>query len=47
MILHALPACASLFVLEEYLPNEWTFHGYVVSDCGAIYDMRGTLYGAA
>jgi beta-glucosidase len=33
-----LPACASPFLLGT-LRNGWGFHGYVVSDCGAVYDM--------
>jgi beta-glucosidase len=32
------PACASS-LLFNLLRNEWEFHGYVVSDCGAISDL--------
>src|SRR3989475_1161976 len=33
------PACASDLLLRDILRGEWTFPGYVVSDCGAIDDM--------
>src|SRR5882724_3181277 len=33
-----LPACASPFLLGT-VREKWGFHGYVVSDCGAVYDM--------
>lgn len=33
------PACASPTLLEEILRGQWGFEGYVVSDCGAIYDI--------
>jgi beta-glucosidase len=33
-----LPACASPFLLDT-LRNSWGFRGYVVSDCGAVYDI--------
>ena len=33
------PACASEFLLEEQLRKKWAFHGYVVSDCGAVVDI--------
>ena len=47
------PACASADLLQKRLREEWGFHGYVVSDCGAVNDIhRGhkfvpTLGGAA
>ena len=33
------PACASDLLLRDILRGEWTFPGYVVSDCGAIDDI--------
>jgi len=33
------PCCASPTLLEKILRQEWGFDGYVVSDCGAIYDI--------
>jgi beta-glucosidase len=33
------PCCASDFLLDETLRKKWGFTGYVVSDCGAIYDI--------
>jgi len=33
------PCCASQTLLQEILRNEWGFHGYVVSDCGAVSDI--------
>ena len=32
-------ACASPRLLDEILRKQWGFHGYVVSDCGAIGDI--------
>ncbi|MDE3168006.1 MAG: glycoside hydrolase family 3 C-terminal domain-containing protein, partial [Acidobacteriota bacterium] len=34
-----IPACANTMLLEQYLKGSWGFQGYVVSDCGAIYDI--------
>ena len=34
-----VPACASRDLLETRLRDSWRFGGYVVSDCGAIYDI--------
>ncbi|MBN1135306.1 MAG: glycoside hydrolase family 3 C-terminal domain-containing protein, partial [Anaerolineae bacterium] len=33
------PGCASPTLLQKILIGEWGFDGYVVSDCGAIYDI--------
>jgi beta-glucosidase len=33
------PACASAFLLQQHLRDAWGFHGYVVSDCGAVTDI--------
>jgi len=39
------PACASKMLLEKTLRGDWRFHGYVVSDCGAIGDIaKGHKY---
>jgi beta-glucosidase len=35
------PACASELLLTDLLRQRWGFDGYVVSDCGAINDIRG------
>ena len=32
-------ACGSWMLLEDILRNKWNFDGFVVSDCGAIYDI--------
>lgn len=32
-------ASASWLLLEDILRNKWGFEGYVVSDCGAVYDI--------
>ena len=32
--LYGVPACASEFLMEERLRNDWGFDGYVVTDCG-------------
>jgi len=37
--LYGEPCCSSPFLLQEILRQEWGFDGYVVSDCGAIYDI--------
>ena len=36
------PACASPRLLTDILRKEWGFGGYVVSDCGAIWDIYTT-----
>jgi len=33
------PACAQLMLLQQHLRDDWDFHGYVVSDCGAASDI--------
>ncbi|MEJ2193761.1 MAG: glycoside hydrolase family 3 C-terminal domain-containing protein [Ignavibacteriaceae bacterium] len=40
--LNQVPCNANTFLLNDILRRKWGFEGYVVSDCGAIYDM---LYG--
>ena len=32
---NGVPACASDFLMNERLRDDWGFDGYVVSDCGA------------
>lgn len=34
-----VPCCASDFLLDKLLRKKWGFSGYVVSDCGAIWDI--------
>ena len=34
-----VPCCASDFLLDQTLRKKWGFQGYVVSDCGAIWDI--------
>jgi len=34
------PCCASKFLLEEVLRDEWGFEGHVVSDCWALADIH-------
>ena len=33
------PCCANKKLMTDILRGEWKFNGYVVSDCGAIYDI--------
>ena len=33
------PACAQPMLLQQHLREDWHFHGYVVSDCGAAADI--------
>jgi beta-glucosidase len=37
--LYNTPCCASDLLLDETLRKKWGFEGYVVSDCGAIWDI--------
>ncbi len=37
--LHGVPACASSDLLATRLRHEWSFTGYVVTDCDAVEDM--------
>ncbi len=40
-----VPACGSTMLLQDKLRKAWGFHGYVVSDCGAIGDfVKGHKY---
>ena len=36
---YGVPACASKFLLQETLRDDWKFQGYVTSDCGAVEDI--------
>ena len=38
--IYGKPACANPLLLTEILRKRWGFDGYVVSDCGAINDIR-------
>jgi beta-glucosidase len=37
--LNHVPCNANMFLLTDLLRHQWGFEGYVVSDCGAIFDM--------
>ena len=37
--INGVPACASMFLLDDLLRKQWGFEGYVVSDCDAISDI--------
>ena len=37
--LNGIPCTANTFLLQDILRNEWQFPGWVVTDCGAIYDI--------
>jgi beta-glucosidase len=37
--LNGTPACANSELLQNHLRDAWGFRGYVVSDCGAVYDI--------
>lgn len=34
-----VPACASQYLMQDILREKWGFKGFVVSDCGAVYDI--------
>jgi beta-glucosidase len=36
---NGVPACASTFLLQKTLRDDWGFQGYVTSDCGAVGDI--------
>jgi len=36
---NGVPACANAFLLQKTLRDDWGFHGYVTSDCGAVGDI--------
>ena len=38
--LNGIPCTANTFLLQDILRNEWQFPGWVVTDCGAIYDIH-------
>mgnify|MGYP001477752114 FL=1 len=38
--LNGIPCTANNFLLHDILRNEWNFPGWVVTDCGAIYDIH-------
>ena len=38
--LNGIPCAANKFLLQDILRNEWNFPGWVVTDCGAIYDIH-------
>jgi beta-glucosidase len=37
--LNGQPACANTVLLQDYLRKDWSFQGYIVSDCGAVEDI--------
>ena len=37
---NGIPACANSKLLQDILRDEWGFNGYVISDEGAIEDIR-------
>ncbi|KAH3743526.1 glycosyl hydrolase [Pelomyxa schiedti] len=40
--LNGVPTCASDFLLNDVLRNQWHFDGYVVSDCDSVADVYAT-----
>jgi beta-glucosidase len=39
----SVPACANTRLLQHYLYQDWGFHGFVTSDCGAISDFYSPI----
>jgi beta-glucosidase len=39
--INGVPACASANLLTTVLRGQWEFNGYVVSDCGALFNISG------
>lgn len=37
--LNGIPCCCNTMLLDDVLRKEWGFQGFVVSDCGAIWDI--------
>lgn len=37
---NGVPCCCNDYLLNKVLREEWGFKGHVVSDCGAIYDIK-------
>lgn len=35
-----VPCCCNRYLLKDILRKDWGFEGHVVSDCGAIYDIK-------
>ena len=38
--LDGVPCCCNEYLLKDVLREKWGFDGHVVSDCGAIYDIK-------
>ncbi len=37
---NGVPSCCNEYLLKDILREKWGFKGHVVSDCGAIYDIK-------
>ncbi|MDI9358810.1 MAG: glycoside hydrolase family 3 N-terminal domain-containing protein [Phycisphaerales bacterium] len=37
--LNGVPCCSNPYLLTDVLRKDWHFKGYIVSDCGALYDI--------